>query len=239
MNRMEFLTELERLLSGMPEDERQAAVSYYADYLADAGEENEADAIRELGSPEKVAESIKADYYGTEFDETKFDHKNYMEKYGQRSGEHRQGNAAKYTRAQNTQSGAQDSAQGTAAGAGQTNNWLKLLLIALIVIVAGPVALGVAGAVLGLIVGIIALFVGLVMAAVVLTITGILMIISGFALIVMPPAGMVVIGIGILIFVLGLMATVGMVKLCMIVLPAMIRGFVDLCRKPFHRKAVS
>ena len=49
MNRMEFLTELERLLSGMPEDERQAAVSYYADYLADAGEENEADAIRELG----------------------------------------------------------------------------------------------------------------------------------------------------------------------------------------------
>lgn len=239
MNRVEFLTELERLLSDMPADERQAAVQYYADYLADAGEENEADAIRELGSPEKVAESIKADYYGTEFDETKFDHKNYMEKYGQRSGEHRQGNAAKDTRTQNTQSGAQDSAQGTAAGAGQTNNWLKLLLIALIVIVAGPVALGVAGAVVGLIVGIIALFVGLVMAAVVLTITGILMIISGFALIVMPPAGMVVIGIGILIFVLGLMATVGMVKLCMIVLPAMIRGFVDLCRKPFHRKAVS
>ena len=69
MNRMEFMAELERLLADMPEDERQAAVQYYADYFADAGEENEQDVIRELGSPEKVAESIKADYYGTEFNE--------------------------------------------------------------------------------------------------------------------------------------------------------------------------
>ena len=61
MNRMEFMTELERLLADMPEEERQAAVQYYADYFADAGEANEADVIRELGSPEKVAESIKAD----------------------------------------------------------------------------------------------------------------------------------------------------------------------------------
>ena len=55
MNRVEFLTELERLLSDMPADERQAAVQYYADYLADAGEENEAETLRELGSPKKVA----------------------------------------------------------------------------------------------------------------------------------------------------------------------------------------
>ena len=60
MNRMEFMAELEQRLSGIPEDERQSAIQYYADYLADAGEENEAEAIRELGSPEKVAESIKA-----------------------------------------------------------------------------------------------------------------------------------------------------------------------------------
>ena len=40
MNRMEFMTELERLLADMPEEERQAAVQYYADYFADAGEAN-------------------------------------------------------------------------------------------------------------------------------------------------------------------------------------------------------
>ena len=64
MNRVEFMAELERLLADLPEDERQAAVQYYADYFADAGAENEAEVIRELGSPEKTAESIKADYYG-------------------------------------------------------------------------------------------------------------------------------------------------------------------------------
>lgn len=33
MNRVEFMAELERLLADLPEDERQAAVQYYADYL--------------------------------------------------------------------------------------------------------------------------------------------------------------------------------------------------------------
>ena len=86
MNRIEFLAELERLLADMPEEERRAAVQYYADYFADAGEEKEADVLRELGSPRKVAESIKSDYYGTEFNESEFDQKNCMEKYGKTSG---------------------------------------------------------------------------------------------------------------------------------------------------------
>lgn len=38
MNRVEFLAELEQRLSGIPEEERQAAIQYYADYLTDAGE---------------------------------------------------------------------------------------------------------------------------------------------------------------------------------------------------------
>ena len=254
MNRMEFLAELERLLSGIPEEERQAAVQYYADYLADAGVENEAEALRELGSPEKVAETIKADYYGTEFDETKFDRKNYMEKYGQRSGEHGQKNAAGSGGAQagwdSRHGGTQGDAPGADAGAGDghgnnkakepwTNNGLKLLLIVLIVIVAGPAAVGIAGGILGIIIGIIGFFVGLVVAAVAITVCGIIMTIAGLGLIVIPPAGMVVTGIGLLLFVLGLTATAGTVKLCMIVFPAMIRGFVDLCRRPFHRKEMS
>ena len=37
MNRMEFMAELERLLADMPEEERQAAVQYYADYFATPG----------------------------------------------------------------------------------------------------------------------------------------------------------------------------------------------------------
>lgn len=64
MRRTEFLEELGRLLADLPEEERKAAILYYDDYLQDAEQENEQDIIRELGGPEKVAATIRADYYG-------------------------------------------------------------------------------------------------------------------------------------------------------------------------------
>ena len=234
MNRVDFLAELEQRLSGIPEEERQAAIQYYADYLADAGEENEAEAIRELGSPEKAAESIKADYYGTEFDESRFNHKDYMEKYGQRSGqgadpENRAGDAA----------GSADYGNAPAQkNSPWTSRGLKILLIILIAIVVWPITLGVAGVVLGAAAAVFFFFAGLVIAAIAIMISGGVVAVTGIALLVIPPAGMIVIGVGILLFVLGLIATAGTVKLCIIVYPAMIRGFVNLCRRPFYGKAV-
>lgn len=243
MNRVEFLAELERLLSGMPEEERQAAVQYYADYLADAGEENEAEAIRELGSPEKAAESIKADYYGTEFDESKFDHKDYMEKYGQRFEENGRGvNGGNGAAAGADQGpGAEDAPvqETQKKDAPWTSRGLKIFLIILIAIVVWPVTLGIGCVVLGIAAAVICFFAGLVIAAAAIMIAGGVVAVTGLALMVIPPAGLIVIGVGILLFVLGLIATVGTVKLCIIVYPAMLRGFVNLCRRPFYGKAVS
>lgn len=207
MNRMEFMAELERLLADMPEDERQAAVQYYADYFADAGEENEAEVIRELGSPEKVAESIKADYYGTEFKESDYEHKDYMADRVEKSRP-------------------------------WTSNTLKLILIIAIAIVLWPVSLGIALTVLGIVAAVVCLFAGLVIAAVAVMIAGGCTVIVGIAAASALPAALMTSGIGILLFVLGLIATVGTVKLCIIVYPAMLRGFVNLCRRPFYGKAV-
>ena len=230
MNRVEFMAELERLLADLPEDERQAAVQYYADYFADAGAENEAEVIRELGSPEKTAESIKADYYGRTFDESRFEHKDYMEKYGQQA------------------SGQQTSGQqpvGTAdSPAGEqkkpwTSRGLKILLIVLIAIVVWPLSLGLICAVLGILAAVVCLFAGLVIAAVCVMIAGGVTAVTGLLMsVAYPPAALMTTGIGLLLFVLGLIATVGTVKLCMIVYPAMLRGFVELCRRPIHGKAV-
>ena len=230
MNRVEFMAELERLLADLPEDERQAAVQYYADYFADAGAENEAEVIRELGSPEKTAESIKADYYGRTFDESRFEHKDYMEKYGQQA------------------SGQQTSGQqpaGTAdSPAGEqkkpwTSRGLKILLIVLIAIVVWPVSLGLICAVVGILAAVVCLFAGLVIAAVCVMIAGGVTAVTGLLMsVAYPPAALMTTGIGLLLFVLGLIATVGTVKLCMIVYPAMLRGFVELCRRPIHGKAV-
>ncbi|HJB45116.1 MAG TPA: DUF1700 domain-containing protein [Candidatus Mediterraneibacter surreyensis] len=242
MNRMEFMAELERLLADMPEEERQAAVQYYADYFADAGEANEADVIRELGSPAKVAESIKADYYGTEFNESDYEHKDYMEKYGQRSSDGSAGSQAG-SRAGSAQNGS-GNGSGSATGGTKTSrpwtsNTLKLILVIAIAIVLWPVTLGIALTVFGIVVAVVCFFAVLVIAAVSIMIAGGVTVVVGLvAAIAVPPAALVTAGIGILLFVLGLVATVGAVKLCIIVYPAMLRGFVNLCRRPFYGKAV-
>lgn len=60
MRREEFMAQLARLLTGLPENEREEAVRYYNDYFDEAGPENEAQVIQELGSPGKVAGIIRA-----------------------------------------------------------------------------------------------------------------------------------------------------------------------------------
>ena len=61
MNRAQFMEQLEKLLSDISEEERQEALDYYESYFDDAGEDQEANVIRELGSSGKVAAIIKAD----------------------------------------------------------------------------------------------------------------------------------------------------------------------------------
>ena len=57
MNREEFLRQLEVLLTGISEEERQDAMAFYRSYF-DEAEGSEEDVIKELGSPQKAAESI-------------------------------------------------------------------------------------------------------------------------------------------------------------------------------------
>jgi uncharacterized membrane protein len=58
MTRYEFIEQLAYHLRGLPLAERDAALTYYAEYIIDAGEENEAYTIAELGSPADVASQI-------------------------------------------------------------------------------------------------------------------------------------------------------------------------------------
>lgn len=64
MNRVEFMNELEYLLQDIPVEDKADALEYYRDYLEEAGDENEEQAIREFGSPERVAAIIRADLNG-------------------------------------------------------------------------------------------------------------------------------------------------------------------------------
>lgn len=59
MNRAEFMEKLRILLSDIEESEREEALAFYEHYFDDAGAENEQAVIDSLGSPEKVANTIK------------------------------------------------------------------------------------------------------------------------------------------------------------------------------------
>ena len=59
MNKKIFLDELHRLLSDLPPEERNQAIKYYEDYFEDAGPENEQAILKELGSPQELADQIK------------------------------------------------------------------------------------------------------------------------------------------------------------------------------------
>lgn len=61
MNRSEYLVELTLCLKGLPDDERQSAVNYYAEYFDEAGKGNEQAVISELGAPSEVAARILED----------------------------------------------------------------------------------------------------------------------------------------------------------------------------------
>lgn len=64
MNRIDFMKELEYLLQDIPDEEKADALAYYQDYLDEAGDEHEDQAIREFGSPERVAAIIRSELYG-------------------------------------------------------------------------------------------------------------------------------------------------------------------------------
>jgi uncharacterized membrane protein len=61
MNRAEFMAELERHLARLDDREREDAIAYYNEYFDEAGPEDEARVIAELGSPARVAAQIRAD----------------------------------------------------------------------------------------------------------------------------------------------------------------------------------
>lgn len=58
MNKDIFLNQLKELLSDLNEDERIQAMSYYEEYFIEAGEENEQQVLRELGSAQEVSYKI-------------------------------------------------------------------------------------------------------------------------------------------------------------------------------------
>lgn len=61
MNKDKFIEELRRKLKRLPKEEVDNIITYYLDYFEDA-DKDEAEVLRELGYPSKIASQILSDY---------------------------------------------------------------------------------------------------------------------------------------------------------------------------------
>ncbi len=69
MNTQEYINELKLHLRKLNDDDREDAISYYFEYLADAGPDGAAEAMQKLGSPAELAAGIRADQAMQDFEE--------------------------------------------------------------------------------------------------------------------------------------------------------------------------
>lgn len=287
MTKLEFMKELESLLPDIPSEERDEALQYYNGYFDDAGEDQEQEIIKELGSPARVAEVIKADlnpYAANRENRGYFTEKGYQETI---SNEYEIVNAAR-KETNNNQTNAGGNSQtangpypngtsangpyanssyangpyanrtynngsytaGNGANNGQTSyksqtQTTKNSNTALIVIVAFvtfpfwlPLLLSAIGIAIGVIAAILGIIFGFGVAGITMIGVGVAIFIAGLVQLTAPLFGLLLIGIGLLVFGTGMLLTLACIALCKNVLPALIKGIVNLCRLPFKNRSV-
>ena len=61
MNTQDYINELKNQLRKLPDEDREDAISYYFEYLAEAGPEGAEEAMEKLGTPAELAAGIRAD----------------------------------------------------------------------------------------------------------------------------------------------------------------------------------
>lgn len=223
MSRKAFMARLDELLADITEAEKDEALSYYEEYFEDAGPENEEEVIQSLGSPEKVAATIKAGLSENAQEEGEFSETGYTNSYYDIKDE--------VATINNKRKG---------LGGIGTGGWIIILILCLFALpILGPLLLGIAGTIFGVLVAIAAVVFAVLVTGIALVVAAVAMVAAGFATLFATPlvgialigAALLVAGIGILIAILGIWVITK-------VIPPVIRGIVNLIRKPFERKGV-
>ena len=258
MSRTEYMRELDALLQGISKEEREEAMQYYNDYFDDAGSENEEKVIEELGSPAKLADTIRAGVNGNTdeaesygeygergYRDCRFDtsesparregyyEDSYSETYGESQSQNDRNpfSERQYSYTANSNQG-YTYAGNQGYGAGQTTEMPRKKSSA------GKIILIICILVIGLpMVALAISAIAIWVAAVATAVVGILLGIHGFGqLFYSPVLGIGMLGVGCLLLALGAVFTVLIGWGCIKLIPMMFRGFVNLCRRPFQKK---
>ncbi|MEG0963265.1 MAG: DUF1700 domain-containing protein [Lachnospiraceae bacterium] len=240
MSREEFMTQLGELLSDITKEEKQEAMEYYRGYFEDAGEENEERIMRELESPKKVAQIIKADLgmeekpesekETVEFTENGCSDKRFEDKQEMDSYTNVNEKRVFPKEEQKKQKPHED------------NKSLKIVLIVILMIVTSPIwislaaallggAFGIAGGIFGIIVAVVAVAGSLYIAGIAVGGIGIAQLVTGGI-----AMGMVLLGVSLLIIAAAILVTTACVWIFGKLVPWAWGGIVILFRRIFSGK---
>ena len=218
MSKNEYLLELKSRLMSLPSDERDAAIKYYLEFFEDAGADKEQDVIDELGSPKALADSIIGEQNRTEKSSTEYI-------------------PANIGVANNTSN---NTAKSSNINQNKNNN---IILIILILFLCSPVILPIICSIFGVFVGVLDAILGICLAfggiVIGFTVGGIALFVVGICtMFATPLEGLVAIGGGLILLAIGLFLLIPFILICSKLIPAMIRGFVNLFSRIFHRNQV-
>lgn len=219
MTKEQFLFQLEQLLLDLPQEEREEAIAYYSEYFNDAGSEDEASIIEELGTPEKVAASIR-EGLDTDAEAGTVDQPPQMRGAGAREGKR------------------------TARRQGDSRS--KWILIILVAVFTFPLWIGVAGTAFGLILAAVLTILGVSLAIAVIAVAGvvggIITVIVGIGRLVTGGlvTGLMTFSIGMLLIAVGCLCGVLMLLIFGKFVPWLLRAVSNLFhngrRKPANKR---
>lgn len=214
MNAYEYLQALRAALAVLPDDEIDSAMRYYEDYFLDAGDENAAQVIEQLGPPEQVAEAILRDYTGVA--------RRRPERFEEEKAQ--------------TVDGVPLGRDGKPLTRKKGINPWMLACIVPLALIFGPIAVAVIGAIIlavvGLVIGIAACVVAVPAATL---IGGGALVLFSFLLWATPASALATLGAGLVVGAIGLLLVLLVIKLCILFVPPIIRGLVALIRWPIEK----
>ncbi len=253
MNKIEFMDRLSYLLHDLSEEEQEDALQYYKDYFDDAGVDNEANVINELGSPERVAAIIRANLQNVdgsddlgEFTENGYENPLYRQNYYEVTTK----SAVKDSGSANSQRYGDDKYEkepyndsNYRNGDYQKNrksiNWPPFLIIA-VAIITSPFWLTIVCGGIGLLLGLLGLAIGVLVclvfsffiSAISCTVIGVI------ELFTIPIVGIFLIGVSLILFALGLLFLVLNIWFFKFCLPKCIQWIGNICKIPFKSKKI-
>ncbi|MBR3808099.1 MAG: DUF1700 domain-containing protein [Lachnospiraceae bacterium] len=211
MTRQEYMHRLALALADVPQSEKDEALQYYNDYFDDAGAENEQEVMRSLGAPEKLAESIRAEFFSGKSGQ---EHTTYQDSYAETTG---------------------DSEKSNKLSSGM------IALIVVLAILASPLLIAVAATLFGIIVSILAVLFSIGVTVFALIVVMVCLVIACILLAIplasVSPFGTIIVaGVGLMSAGICIFLVMAVVWLFGTAIPWLIRGCINLVKRLFSKK---